>query len=119
MTLKLSKNQELTDIVSEDSSNPVTTTHLAAGSTQQVKLFLYNDDASRTYSNVSVAPFTLGQVQVAPDVAGAPGTYADTLPLTVAGPNTAVPFWMKVTTPALTETKTDLRLVTNGDWTTL
>lgn len=119
MTLKLSKNQALTDIVSEDSANPVTTTHQAAGSSQEVKLFLYNNEPAKAYSNVTVAPLTIGEVQVAPDIAGAPGAYADTIPLTVSAPNTAVPFWLKVTTGPLTENKTDLRLTTSGDWTTV
>lgn len=118
--LKISKNTGLTDIVS--SSNPITTKHVNTGASVAVREYLYNDDATKKYTGITIDPTdTTGSdestwVQLAPDVAGVAGTYlAAGAALTMADitdSNVGKPFWYKVTTPSLTDSqnKTDIKL---------
>ncbi|WEK53338.1 MAG: hypothetical protein P0Y55_12160 [Candidatus Cohnella colombiensis] len=124
MALKISKNVGLTDIVSD--ANPITTTHPTTGSAQTVQLWLFNDDATKTYQSINIDPTDVvstdesGWVQLAPDNSGTAGTYgAGSAPLTMANItdyNVAKPFWCKVTTPAVSDSanKTDIKLTVNG-----
>lgn len=124
MALKISKNVGLTDIVSD--VNPITTEHPLTGSAVVVQLWLFNDNSAKTYQTITVDPTDAVStdestwVQLAPDVAGAAGTYlSGGAPLTMANisdSNVAKPFWAKVTTPSVADTqnKTDIKLTVSG-----
>ncbi|MFH5181168.1 hypothetical protein ACHHV8_36710 [Paenibacillus sp. TAB 01] len=119
--LKISKNSGLTDIVSD--ANPITTQHPTTGSAQEVKVWLFNDDATRTYQGINIDPTdaTGGDestwFQLAPDVSGSAGTYgAASAALSMANitsANVGVPFWIKVTVPSgqSVQNKSDIKLI--------
>jgi hypothetical protein len=120
MALKLAKDAGLTDLVS--GANPITTVHSTAGGTVEVKVFLFNDDATKTYQTIQIDPMDTtggdesGYIQLAPDNAGSAGTYlAASAPLSmsnISSANTPQAFWVKVTTPTLgsAQNKTDIFL---------
>lgn len=120
MSLKLSKNVGLTDIVTD--VNPITTEHPITGSAAEVKLWLFNDQSTKRYENIMIDPTDIVSadestwIQLAPDNAGVAGAYlAGGAPLALANitdSNVAKPFWMKVTTPTVADTqnKTDIKL---------
>lgn len=57
MTLKISKNSGLTDVVSNgDNTNPITTQHPITGGSQVVQLWLFNNDATKYYQNITIDP---------------------------------------------------------------
>lgn len=124
MALKISKNNGLTDIVSD--ANPITSEHPLAGSTVETRLFLYNDQSTKRYENITIDPVdTTGGdestwVFLAPDNAGSPGTFlAASAPLTMANisdSNVAKPFWVRVVVPAQGDTvnKNDIKLKVDG-----
>ena len=124
--LKISKNVELTDIVSEGNlSNPLSTQHPITGSAVSVLVWLFNNDATKRYESINIDPIDATDtdestwVQLAPDVAGVAGTYlaaSEALPMAnVTSANVGVPFWVKLTSPVVAETqnKTDIKLQTN------
>lgn len=123
MALKISKNVGLTDIVSD--VNPITTTHATTGGVVSVQLWLFNDDATKTYQSINIDPTDAVStdestwVQLAPDSAGSPGTFgAGGAALTMANvtdSNVAKPFWYKCTTPSgqSVSNKTDIKLTVN------
>jgi hypothetical protein len=120
MAIKLAKDAGLTDLVS--GVNPITTVHATSGGTVEVKLYLFNDDATKTYQSIQVDPMdTTGgdessYIQLAPDNAGVAGTYlAASAPLSVSDITTVNSpriFWAKITTPTLgsAQNKTDIFL---------
>lgn len=119
--LKLSKNAELTNLVSIDGTNPVSTTHTSTGSTQEVRLWLFNDNAAKRYESIIIDPIDETNtdestwVQLAPDNAGSPGNYLSLgAPLSMSNISdmTGKPFWVKVTTPSVADSqnKTDIKL---------
>jgi hypothetical protein len=120
MALKLAKDAGLTDLVS--GANPLSTTHSTTGGSVEVKVYLFNDDATKTYQTIQVDPMdTTGgdessYIQLAPDNAGSAGVYLSaSAPLSLSNINNAnipVAFWVKVTTPALgsAQNKTDIFL---------
>lgn len=126
MALKLAKDNALTDIISTDGTNPLTTEHPIAGSVVEVQVFLFNDEATKRYESITIDPTDATDTdestwfQLAPDSAGVAGTYlAGGEALTMADisdSNVAKPFWVKVTTPSVADTqnKTDIKLTVNG-----
>jgi hypothetical protein len=116
--LKLSKNVGLTDLVS--AGNPITTTHPTTGSASaSIPLWLFNDDATKSYSNINVDPTdATGSdestwVQLSSDgVTWLGGGVA--LTLTVNG-STGTPFYYKCTTPSgqTVQNKSDIKLTVN------
>lgn len=130
MALKISKNVGLTDIVSTDNTNPITTQHPITGSSVETKLWLFNNDATKYYTSITIDPTDVVTtdestwVQLAPDNAGVAGTYlAASAALAMAnigssgtGDTTGKPFWVKVTTPSVADTvnKTDIKLTVTG-----
>ena len=125
--LKISKNSALTDVVSTgDNTNPISTQHPVTGSTVEQKLFLFNNDATKYYQNITIDPTDAVAtdestwVYLAPDNAGVAGTYqAASAALTMAnigaagaGDTTGKAFWMKVISPAgqTVQNKTDIKL---------
>lgn len=58
--LQIAKDEALTDIVSSDKNsvtdNPITTQHPIEGSTEEVDVWLFNDDETRRYENVEIFP---------------------------------------------------------------
>ncbi|MFH5185707.1 hypothetical protein ACHHV8_25375 [Paenibacillus sp. TAB 01] len=123
MALKISKNSGLTDIVSD--ANPITTQHPTTGSAQEVKVWLFNDDATKTYQGISIDPTDASGgdestwFQLAPDASGSAGSYgAASAALSMANitsANVGVPLWLKVTVPAgqSVQNKSDIKLTVN------
>jgi hypothetical protein len=123
MALKISKNVGLTDVVSD--ANPIATAHPTTGSAQTVQLWLFNDDATKTYQGINIDPTDTTSTdestwaQLAPDSSGSAGTYlAGSAPLTMANvldTNVAKPFWLKMTTPGgqTVQNKTDIKITVN------
>lgn len=121
--LKISKNAALTDIVSV--SNPIKTQHPTTGSTQTVQLWLFNDDATKRYESINLDPTDAsgsdesGWVALAPDNAGAAGTYlsggAALSMANISDLNVGKPFWAKITSPSVADSqnKTDLNITIN------
>ena len=130
MALKISKNVGLTDVVSiGDNSNPITTSHATTGATVETKLWLFNNDATKYYTNITIDPTDAVStdestwVFLAPDNAGVAGTYlAASAALTMAnigasgaGDTTGKVFWCKVVSPSgqTVQNKTDIKLTVN------
>jgi hypothetical protein len=130
MALKIAKNSGLTDVVSSGTNaNPISTQHPITGSTVEQKLYLFNDDATKYYQNVNIDPTDAVStdestwVYLAPDNAGAAGTYgAAGAALTMAnigaagsGDTTGKAFWCKVISPSgqSVQNKTDIKLTVN------
>lgn len=124
MALKISKNVGLSDIVSD--VNQITTTHPTTGSaSSNIQLWLFNDDATKTYQSINIDPTDAVStdestwVQLAPDNAGSAGTFgAAGAALTMANvtdSNVAKPFWYKCTSPSgqSVSNKTDIKLTVN------
>lgn len=124
--LKIAKNAGLTDIVSTDSTNPISTSHPITGSSQELRLFLFNDNAAKRYESISIDPIDETStdestwIQLAPDNAGSPGTYlaagAVLSMANISDSNTGKPFWVKVTTPVVADSqnKSDIKLKVNS-----
>lgn len=105
--------------------NSITTQHPTTGSAQEVRVWLFNDDPSKSYQNINIDPTDTigtdesGRAQLAPDNAGVAGAYgAAGAPLSMANvtaANAGVPFWVKFTTPAEEKVmyKTDIKLTIN------
>lgn len=120
MALKIAKDAALTNVVS--GANPITTEHPTTGSSVEQKLYLFNDNAAKKYTNIQIDPVDISgsdesnYIQLAPDNAGSAGTYlSGSAILSMADindSNVGKPFWMKVTTPAVADSqnKTDLQL---------
>lgn len=120
--LQIAKDSALTDVVSTDGTNPLTTQHPISGSAVEKQVFLFNDDAAKRYESITVDPTdSIGTdestwVQLAPDNAGAPGTYlAASAALSMADISdngVAHPFWVRVTTPTVSDSQneTDIKL---------
>ncbi|MBT2682670.1 hypothetical protein [Bacillus sp. ISL-37] len=126
MALKIAKNAGLTDIVSTgDGSNAITTQHPIGGSTQEMKLYLFNDSAAERFENITIDPTDSVStdestwIQVAPDNGGVAGTYqtagAALTMANISDSNVGKPFWVRVTTPAVgsVQNKTDIKLTVN------
>jgi hypothetical protein len=122
MALKISKNSGLTDIVSSDDTNPIVSEHPTTGSAVEIKLFLFNDNALKRYTNIVIDPIDTvttdesSWVQLAPDNGGVPGAYlSGSAPLSMADisdSNSGKAFWVKITTPSVpdSQNKTDIKL---------
>lgn len=129
MALRLAKvaaPSSAADYYSTDGTSPITTQHPTTGSAVPVKVYLFNDDAAKRYEIVSVDPTdTTGAdestyIALAPDNAGTAGTYgAAGAALSFANGDfrTAVPFWVRVTTPSVADSqnKTDIKLTVTGE----
>lgn len=125
--LKIAKNAGLTDIVSIEGAltNPISTQHPITGGTQEMKVFLFNDNAAERFENINIDPTDAtgadesSWVYLAPDNAGVAGTYlAAGAALTMANisdSNVGKAFWIKVVTPSVgsVQNKTDIRLTVN------
>jgi hypothetical protein len=124
MALKISKNAGLTDVVTD--VNPITTTHPTTGSASAAtQLWLFNDDATKTYQSINIDPtdaVTTDEstwVQLAPDSGGSAGTFgaagAALSMANVTDNGVGKPFWYKCTTPSgqSVSNKTDIKLTVN------
>lgn len=121
MALKLSKNAQLTDIVSD--ANPITTTHPTSGSAQVVPLWVFNDDPAVRYEAVTADPtdatggdestwIALSLDNTAYLAGGAVLTVGN-----LATANQGVPIYARVTTPAgqSVQNKGDIKITLNGN----
>ncbi|MGM7720477.1 hypothetical protein [Metabacillus sp. Hm71] len=125
MALKLSKNSGLTDIISTDGTNPLTTQHPIGGSTVEARVWLFNDNSAKRYESITIDPTDSVStdestwVALAPDNAGVAGTYlaagAALSMANISDSNVGKPFWVKITTPSVgsTQNKTDIKLTVN------
>lgn len=118
MALKISKNSGLTDLVS--AANPITTSHPTTGSTSSpIQLWLFNDDATKSYTNVNVDPTdaTGGDestwIQLSADGSTWQAASA-ALSLTVTG-STGTTFYYRCVVPSgqTVQNKTDIKLTVN------
>lgn len=125
MALKLAKNSGLTDIISTDGSNPLTTTHPISGSSVETKVYVFNDNAAKRYESVSIDPTDATNtdesvwIQLAPDNAGVAGSYlagGAALSMGNIADTAGHAFWVKVTTPSVADTqnKSDIKLTVTG-----
>ena len=121
MALKISKNVGLTDVVSSDGSNPITTEHPITGSAITQQLYLFNDNASERFENINIDPTDAvstdesNWVQLSTDgttwlTAGAALTMAN-----ISDVNVAKSFFVKVTSPSVgsVQNKSDIKLTVN------
>lgn len=129
MALKIAKDSSLTNIVSTDGTNPLTTQHPISGSTAEVKCWLFNDNNTKYYTNINIDPTdTTGSdestwVYLAPDNGGIAGNYGVAgAPLNMTNIGSAgtpdltgKPFWVKVVTPSVdvSQNKSDIKLTVN------
>jgi hypothetical protein len=125
MALKISKNSGLTDLVSTDGTNPLTSQHPLTGSVVETKVWLFNDDATKRYESITIDPTDSvstdesSWITLAPDNAGSAGTYlsasAALAMANISTANTGIPFWVKVTSPFVgaVQNKTDIKLTVN------
>jgi hypothetical protein len=123
--LKIAKNSGLSDIVSSDGTNPITTQHPIAGSTVEMKLYLFNDNSAKRYESISIDPTDTTStdesswIQLAPDNAGSAGTYltgGTSLSMANISDTSGHAFWVKVTTPSVADSqnKSDIKLKVSG-----
>lgn len=122
MALKLSKNSGLTDLVSTDGSNPITTSHPLAGSAQTVQLWLFNDDVTKRYEQISI----LGEdsntgdgnqsswIQLSSDGTNFQAAGASLSMANISNANTGVTFYVRVTSSSVAsvQNKVDLKIKT-------
>lgn len=121
MALKIAKNAGLSDIVSNDGTNPITTQHPISGSVVTQQLYLFNDSAAERFENVNIDPTDAVStdestwVQLSADgvtylAAGAALTFAN-----ISDNNVGKSFFMKVTSPSVgtVQNKTDIKLTVN------
>ena len=126
MALKIAKNAGLTDIVSTgDGTNAITTQHPIAGSTVEMRLWLFNDNAAERFENITIDPTDSVStdestwLSLAPDSGGVAGTYgaagAALTMVNISDSSVGKPFWVRVTTPAVADVqnKTDIKLTVN------
>lgn len=124
MALKISKNVGLTDVVTD--INPITTEHPTTGSEVEVRLWLFNDQSTKKYEEISIKPTDAvstdesAWIQLAPDNSGTAGTYlsggAALTMADISDSNVGKPFWVKVTTPVVSDSqnKSDIKLTIAG-----
>jgi hypothetical protein len=119
--LKIAKNAGLSDIISEDGTNPLSTQHPIEGSSVETKLYLFNDNSAKRYESISIDPTDTTStdesswIQLAPDNAGSAGTYlsaGSALNIADITDTLGHAFWVKVTTPSVADTqnKSDIKL---------
>jgi hypothetical protein len=124
--LKISKNSGLTDIVSDDGTNPLSSQHPITGTAVSTRVWLFNDDNTKRYEAITIdptdasAPDNSTWIQLAPDNAGSPGAYlAGGAALTMANISdvTGHPFWVRVTTPSVADSQnvTDIKLTVKAN----
>jgi hypothetical protein len=120
LAIQVSKNIGLTDIVSE--INPLSTKHPTSGSTLEIRVWIFNDDPTRTYEDITIDPIDAtgtdesNWIQLAPDNVSVAGSYgAGGAPLAmpnITTANSGTPFWVKTTTPSgqIVKNKNDIKL---------
>lgn len=122
MTLKIAKNSGLTDIVSTgDNSNAITTQHPITGSAVSGTLYLFNDNATERFENITIDPTDAvstdesSWVQLSADnvtwlAAGEALTMAN-----ISDTNVGKVFYYRVTSPSVgsVQNKTDIKLTVN------
>jgi hypothetical protein len=110
--LKIARDEQLTDIISEDGSNPITTEHPIEGSTEDKVVYLFNDNSTKRYENVTIEVTGDDWVTITDE---AEGTYTDSLTLGEIEGTDPITIYVRVTTPQVTETqnKTDIKLTVN------
>ncbi len=123
MALKISKNVVLSDIVSEDNTNPITTEHILSGEEKIVELWLFNDNATKKYNTITIDPIDTvlatneeNWISLSSDGITYQATGA-VLDLGATEITTgSYKFWMKVVSASVADTqnKTDLKLQVNG-----
>lgn len=120
--LKISKNVGLTDVISTgDGSNPISSQHPITGSAQTMQLYLFNNDATKKYENITIKPTDIVSTDESTwcalsldgttwQSAGAQLTMAN-----ISDNNVGKPFWVKITTPSgqSVQNKTDIKLTVN------
>jgi hypothetical protein len=124
--LQIAKNEALTDIVSAE--NPITTQHPVEGSTEEVRVWVFNtrvaeETSDKRYELVSVDPSdTTGTdestwIQLATDNGGVAGVYqanGEALALgNVDTLDTGIPVWVRITTPTVNESQNKADIVLN------
>lgn len=118
--LKVAKDAGLTDVLSEDGSNPLTTQHPIGGSAEARQLYLFNDDATKRYEGITIDSIDTtdtdesGWVEFSSD-----GSTYQAGPLSMADisdSGTGYSFYVRVTTPSVgdTQNKTDIELQVVG-----
>lgn len=88
------------------------------GGTEQVRVYLFNDDPTKYYERVSVYAVDLSGsdesfwVTVSVDVSGEPSAYMPVIELPNITDENVIPIWVKVNVPARvgTQKKSDLSL---------
>lgn len=121
MALKISKNVGLTDVVSTNGTNPISSQHPITGSAVSTQLWLFNDNATERFENITIDPTDIVSTdesswcQMSADgttwlTASAPLTMAN-----ISDSNVAKPFWVRVTSPSVgsVQNKTDIKLTVN------
>jgi hypothetical protein len=109
--------------------NALTSQHPLSGSSVEIRAFLFNDNIDKYYTDITIDPTDSvdtdesGWLQMAEDVSGSAGTYlagSEALIMSNIGSSTGgdtsdYPFWVKITSPTVTETqnKSDIKLTTN------
>lgn len=117
MALRLYMDSSCTQPVSTDLTTPDTTHQaVASGSTltEQRSLWIKTDDATKTYENVVLTASgddANADYQYAPDNAGSPGTWANSLSLSDGAYSSAVRVWRRVQCANVTAafTRTDIK----------
>lgn len=121
MALKISKNSGLTDIVSQDSTNPIVSSHPISGGSQTISLYLFNDNSTKRYEAIQILPEDLvstseaSWIQMSSDGSTFLSGGAALSMANISDSNVAKPFWIRVTTPAVAESqnKSDIKLKIN------
>lgn len=114
--LKVAKDAGLTDVLSEDGSNPLTTQHPIGGSAEVRQLYLFNNDATKRYEGITVDAIDntdtdeSGWVEFSTD-----GSTYQAGPISVADisdSDTGHPFYVRVTSTSVSDTqnKSDIKL---------
>lgn len=121
MALKLSKNSGLTDLVSIDGTNAITTSHPLSGSAQTVQLWLFNDDATKRYESINIDPtdVTGGDestwVQLSSDGTNFSAGGVALSMANISDSNVGKTFYAKITSASVgsVQNKTDIKLTVN------
>jgi hypothetical protein len=118
MALKISKNSGLTDVVSTDGTNPISSQHPITGSAVATQLWLFNDNAAERFENVNIDPTDIvstdesSWVQLSADGTTYQSASAALTMANISDSNVGKPFWVRVTSPSVgsVQNKTDIKL---------
>ncbi|WP_077622017.1 hypothetical protein [Sediminibacillus massiliensis] len=116
--LRIAKDSGLTDVVSDDGSNPIQTQHPISGSSETIQAYLFNDDSTKRYESITITPEDTTDTDESSWIElSLDGTnFSSSISPADISDTSAHAFYVRVTTPSVSDTqnKTDIKLSVTG-----